>query len=173
MIAEPSLVVGRSSLAISGRQVRPCKASGRFLLAASYSSQQTLDSIRREGNRQEPARSSVTQITATRKLHRFLEFGRQIVHMRLVSLNVGIPRLLTWKGSTFKTGIFKQPAEGRIMLRQTNLDGDRQADLTVHGGIGKAVYVYPSEHYSYWRRELSRSSTERRGGRSCGPRCCA
>ena len=93
-----------------------------------------------------------------RKLHRFLEFGRQIVHMRLVSLNVGIPRLLTWKGSTFKTGIFKQPAEGRIMLRQTNLDGDRQADLTVHGGIGKAVYVYPSEHYSYWRRELSRDN---------------
>jgi len=74
--------------------------------------------------------------------------------MHIVSVNVGMPRLYTWKGSTFKTGIFKTPVNGRVMLRQTNLDGDRQADLTVHGGIGKAVYVYPSEHYPYWRSEL-------------------
>lgn len=74
--------------------------------------------------------------------------------MKLVSLNVGMPRLLTWKGETFKTGIFKSPVSGRLMLRETNLDGDRQADLTVHGGPNKAVYGYASEHYSYWRAEL-------------------
>ena len=74
--------------------------------------------------------------------------------MKLVSLNVGRPRLVTWKGETFKTGIFKIPGGGRIMLRETNLDGDRQADLSVHGGPNKAVYGYASEHYSYWRKEL-------------------
>jgi MOSC domain-containing protein YiiM len=74
--------------------------------------------------------------------------------MKLVSLSVGLPRLLTWKGETFKTGIFKSPVKGRVMLRETNLDGDRQADLTVHGGPDKAVYGYASEHYSYWRKEL-------------------
>ena len=74
--------------------------------------------------------------------------------MKIVSVNVGLPRLLSWKGETFKTGIFKSPAAGRIMLRATNLDGDRQADLTVHGGPNKAVYGYASEHYPYWRAEL-------------------
>jgi len=74
--------------------------------------------------------------------------------MRLVSLNAGRPRLLTWKGDTFNTGIFKAPVHGRIMLRETNLDGDRQADLSVHGGVSKAVYAYPSEHYAYWHKEL-------------------
>ena len=76
------------------------------------------------------------------------------LNMRLVSLNVGLPRLISWKGAFFKTGIFKNPVEGRIMLRGTNLDGDRQADLTVHGGPNKAVYGYASEHYSYWHAEL-------------------
>jgi MOSC domain-containing protein YiiM len=74
--------------------------------------------------------------------------------MRLVSVNVGLPRLLAWKGETFKTGIFKQPVQGRIVLRATNLDGDRQADLSVHGGVNKAAYVYASEHYAYWRGQL-------------------
>ncbi len=74
--------------------------------------------------------------------------------MRLVSVNVGPPRLLSWKGASFKTGIFKKPVDGGIMLRETNLDGDRQADLSVHGGVNKAVYTYPSEHYSYWRGKL-------------------
>jgi MOSC domain-containing protein YiiM len=55
---------------------------------------------------------------------------------------------------TVSTGIFKSPVAGRILLRQHNLDGDRQADLTVHGGREKAVYVYPSEHYAHWRQEL-------------------
>jgi MOSC domain-containing protein YiiM len=74
--------------------------------------------------------------------------------MKLVSVNVGLPRLLTWGGATFETGIFKYPVEGRIMLRTTNLDGDRQADLSVHGGVNKAAYAYPSEHYAAWNSEL-------------------
>jgi len=74
--------------------------------------------------------------------------------MKLVSVNVGLPRLLKWRGATFETGIFKHPVSGRIQLRQTNLDGDRQADLTVHGGVDKAVYGYPAEHYPYWQKEL-------------------
>ena len=52
------------------------------------------------------------------------------------------------------TGIFKEPIRGRVRLRKLNLDGDRQADLTVHGGVDKAVYAYPGEHYSYWREEV-------------------
>jgi len=74
--------------------------------------------------------------------------------MKLLSVNVGLPRLLAWKGNTFETGIFKKPVSRRIMLRTTNLDGDRQADLSVHGGPNKAVYGYPSEHYEFWRTEL-------------------
>ena len=74
--------------------------------------------------------------------------------MKLISVNVGLPRLLAWGGETFKTGIFKNPVEGRVMLRATNLDGDRQADLSVHGGPDKAVYGYPSEHYAAWQSEL-------------------
>ncbi|MGA7424547.1 MAG: MOSC domain-containing protein [Candidatus Sulfotelmatobacter sp.] len=74
--------------------------------------------------------------------------------MRLISLNVARPRLTVYKGATINTGIFKQPVSGRIALRRLNLDGDQQADLTVHGGPYKAVYAYPSEHYEYWRGEL-------------------
>jgi MOSC domain-containing protein YiiM len=74
--------------------------------------------------------------------------------MRLVSINVGRPRLVVWNGQTVSTGIFKSPTTGPVMLRTLNLDGDRQADLTVHGGPTKAAYLYPSEHYLYWRDEL-------------------
>jgi MOSC domain-containing protein YiiM len=74
--------------------------------------------------------------------------------MKIISLNVGRPRLVMSHGQTVSTGIFKEPVEGRVMLRTLNLDGDRQADLTVHGGPAKAVYVYPTEHYEYWKREL-------------------
>ena len=73
---------------------------------------------------------------------------------RLLSVNVARPRLIQWQGATISTGIFKQPVRGRVRLRTVNLDGDKQADLSVHGGRDKAVYVYPSEHYEYWRREL-------------------
>ena len=74
--------------------------------------------------------------------------------MRLVSLNVGLPRDLEWRGETLRTGIFKSPVAGRVRVRALNLDGDRQSDLSVHGGRDKAVYAYPSEHYAFWRREL-------------------
>lgn len=73
---------------------------------------------------------------------------------RLVSINVARPRLTVYKGQTLNTGIFKQPVAGPVSLRTLNLDGDRQADLSVHGGPFKAVYGYPSEHYDFWRREL-------------------
>jgi len=75
--------------------------------------------------------------------------------MKLVSVNTGLPRDVTWHGRVVTTGIFKHSVEGRVALRRLNLDGDRQADLTVHGGEHKAVYCYPVEHYAYWRRELA------------------
>ncbi len=74
--------------------------------------------------------------------------------MKIISLQVGRPRTVRWRGKAITTGIYKEPVDGRIMLRRFNLDGDQQADLTVHGGWGKAVYVYPSEHYAFWRKEL-------------------
>lgn len=74
--------------------------------------------------------------------------------MRLVSLNVGLPRLVLNNGEPVSTGIFKEPVDGRVVLRTLNLEGDRQADLSVHGGPTKAVYGYPSEHYDFWKREL-------------------
>jgi len=74
--------------------------------------------------------------------------------MQLVSVNTGLPREVLWHGRPVVTGIFKQPVEGRIALRKLNLDGDRQADLTVHGGEYKAAYCYPVMHYDYWRKEL-------------------
>jgi MOSC domain-containing protein YiiM len=73
---------------------------------------------------------------------------------RVVSVNVGVPRTVRWKGRDVTTGIFKEPVEGRIALRRLNLDGDRQADLSVHGGAAKAAYAYPLEHYPFWREEL-------------------
>ena len=87
-------------------------------------------------------------------MHRPVAGSRLISHMKLVSLNIGLPRLLSWKGATFKTAFFKAPVSGRVMLRATNLDGDCQADLSVHGGPNKAVYGYPSEHYAYWSQQL-------------------
>lgn len=74
--------------------------------------------------------------------------------MKLISLNVGLPRIVESNGEPVTTGIFKEPKQGPVMLRKLNLDGDRQADLTVHGGVSKAVYGYPVEHYEFWRREL-------------------
>ena len=74
--------------------------------------------------------------------------------MKVVSIHVGLPRTITWKGRTLQTGIFKVPLNGRVQVRTLNLDGDRQADLSVHGGPDKAVYMYPSEHYDYWQGEF-------------------
>ncbi|HJU04162.1 MAG TPA: MOSC domain-containing protein, partial [Nitrospiraceae bacterium] len=61
-------------------------------------------------------------------------------------------------GKPVSTGIYKEPVAGRIMVCRFNLDGDQQADLTVHGGPDKAVYVYPVEHYATWGQELERSN---------------
>lgn len=75
--------------------------------------------------------------------------------MRIVSLNCGMPREVVWHGRNVTTSIYKDPVPGRIALRTLNLDGDRQSDLTVHGGKHKAVYCYPTEYYGYWQEELS------------------
>src|SRR6266853_4303914 len=74
--------------------------------------------------------------------------------MKILSVNVGLPREVSWQGKVVTTGIFKEPVNAPVMMRALNLEGDRQADLTVHGGVTKAVYAYPSEHYGYWRTEL-------------------
>ena len=74
--------------------------------------------------------------------------------MNVLSVNVGMPRLVEYNGEPLATGIFKTPVEGAIKVHELNLEGDAQADLRVHGGRMKAVYVYPSEHYEFWRAEL-------------------
>jgi MOSC domain-containing protein YiiM len=74
--------------------------------------------------------------------------------MKVISVNTGLPRDVTWHGRSVTTGIFKEPVHRRVSLRKLNLDGDRQADLSVHGGQYKAVYCYPFAHYDYWKREL-------------------
>src|SRR3978361_2197884 len=74
--------------------------------------------------------------------------------MRLVSVNVGMPRAVETPRGAVLTSIFKSPVSGQIAARGHNLQGDRQADLTVHGGPYKAIYAYPAEHYSYWAAEL-------------------
>jgi len=74
--------------------------------------------------------------------------------VRLVSVNVGLPRAVEWRGRTVRTSIWKTPVEGPVRVSRLNLAGDEQADLSVHGGSEKAVYAYPAEHYAYWRREL-------------------
>ncbi|MHC0062114.1 MOSC domain-containing protein [Nostoc sp. UIC 10890] len=83
-----------------------------------------------------------------------IQFSQFKILMKLISVNIGLPREVVWKGKTVSTGIFKEPVSDRVMVRLLNLDGDGQADLTVHGGADKAVYVYPFEHYDYWRGEL-------------------
>ena len=74
--------------------------------------------------------------------------------MKIISLNIALPRIVEWNGDPVATGIFKERVQGPVMLRRLNLDGDRQADLSVHGGVSKAVYAYPSEHYEFWKKEL-------------------
>ena len=77
--------------------------------------------------------------------------------MRLLSVNVSLPKEVHYQGKTVSTGIFKEPVGKRVMLRKLNLDGDGQADRNVHGGINKAAYAYPFEHYEVWSRELGRA----------------
>ena len=74
--------------------------------------------------------------------------------MKILSVNVGLPKKVLFNGQIITTAIFKDPVKGPIMLRKLNLDGDKQADLTVHGGMDKAVYSYPAEHYDYWCKQF-------------------
>lgn len=74
--------------------------------------------------------------------------------MRVISVNVGQPREIEWRGRIVRTSIWKTPVDGRVRVIGNNLEGDRQSDLRVHGGPHKAVYAYPSEHYAFWREEL-------------------
>ena len=74
--------------------------------------------------------------------------------MKILSISVGRPREVESRGKRVLTSIFKEPVAGDVWARALNLDGDEQSDLSVHGGPDKAVYVYPSEHYAYWRAQL-------------------
>jgi len=74
--------------------------------------------------------------------------------MQVTSVNVGLPREVVWKSRTVMTGIFKEAVAGRVAVRRLNLEVDRQADLTVHGGPEKAVYAYPAEYYAFWREQF-------------------
>lgn len=74
--------------------------------------------------------------------------------MKLVSVNVGLPREVDWRGRKVRTSIWKTPVAGRVRVNRLNLEGDRQSDLSVHGGAEKAIYAYPCEHYEYWHREF-------------------
>ena len=76
---------------------------------------------------------------------------------RVVSVNVGVSRTLEWEGRSVASGIFKNPVKGGVFVRTLGLEGDVQADLTVHGGLQKAVYAYPSEHYKDWEKMFDRS----------------
>jgi MOSC domain-containing protein YiiM len=74
--------------------------------------------------------------------------------MKLLSINVGLPREIEWQGRLVRTSIYKSPVSGEVRVSTLNLAGDGQSDLSVHGGVHKAVYVYPFEHYEFWRREI-------------------
>ncbi len=73
--------------------------------------------------------------------------------MKVLSVNAGRPRQVSWGGYQTMTGIYKDPVQGPVKVSTLNLEGDQQADLTVHGGIHKAVYAYPSEHYPWWQNQ--------------------
>src|ERR1700730_2706374 len=76
---------------------------------------------------------------------------------RLLSVNVGLPRNVTWNGKTVRTAIWKSPVEGRRMVRRLNIDGDGQGDLVGHGGEQRAGFVYQIDSYRYWQSQLGRS----------------
>jgi len=74
--------------------------------------------------------------------------------MRIISVNVGLPRQVISDGQPVETGIYKSPVHGRVKVKRLNLEGDGQADLSVHGGPNRAIYAYPSEHYAWWQGKL-------------------
>ncbi len=80
--------------------------------------------------------------------------GCRFLASKVLSVNVGLPMEFKWRDRVVRTGIFKEPVEGRVLIRRENLAGDGQADTSVHGGRDKAVYVYPSEHYAFWKKEF-------------------
>ena len=75
--------------------------------------------------------------------------------MKILAVNVGLPRDVEWRGKAVRTSIFKAPVSGRVRVTRLNVQGDQQSDLSVHGGTDKAIYAYPSEHYTFWRNEIS------------------
>ncbi len=77
--------------------------------------------------------------------------------MKLLSINVSLPKPVSYRGKEVETGIFKTPVDGPITVRTLNLEGDGQADLKSHGGVCKAIYAYPFEHYAHWALELDRT----------------
>jgi MOSC domain-containing protein YiiM len=77
--------------------------------------------------------------------------------IRLLSINIGMPREVSWEGRRVSTGIWKTPVPGPVTVRRLNLEGDGQADLTVHGGEDKAVYAYSHDTYETWKTELKRA----------------
>lgn len=80
--------------------------------------------------------------------------------MKIVSLNVGMPQKFEWQGKEIFSGILKKPVTTPLQLSSLNFEGDKQADLKVHGGRDKAVYGYPAEHYDFWRDELKLTDLE-------------
>ena len=75
--------------------------------------------------------------------------------MKLLSINAGLPREVNWRGKVVRTSIFKAPVPGRVRVMRLNIEGDQQSDLSVHGGAEKAIYAYPSEHYAFWRSQIT------------------
>ena len=74
--------------------------------------------------------------------------------MQVISVNVGQPSKVLWKSQIIETGIYKEAVEGRVAVRRLNINADRQADPEVHGGLDKAIYAYPAEHYPFWREQF-------------------
>ncbi len=84
---------------------------------------------------------------------KFLACAADVYEMKIISVNVGMPRLVEYNGEPVATAIYKNPVEGKVKVNELNLAGDAQADLRVHGGVSKSVYAYPFEHYEFWQNE--------------------
>jgi MOSC domain-containing protein YiiM len=91
--------------------------------------------------------------TATKRICDFSNHSNvEDISVKILSVQLGRPRPVTFDGHMTRTGIYKSPVRGPVRVGMLNLEGDEQADLTVHGGVNKAVYAYPSEHYEFWRQ---------------------
>src|ERR1700733_1956281 len=103
------------------------------------------------------ARQKLPRCTKIKGSNQTLDF-EELRMPRLLSVNVGLPRDVTWKGKTVRTAVWKSPVTGRRMVRKLDIDGDAQADLAGHGGEHRAVFVYQMDSYHYWQRFLGRSN---------------